>query len=378
MTTTIFQLINDEWETAEAGNGCSNPQLIICFGSKKRLAQKNIYELVHKKFPAANICMCSTAGEIYNNTVQDDSFIAISLAFQSTRVKTAAVNIRDHKNSFDAAFALVKKLPLQGLTNILVFSDGSMINGSELVKGLNDAVDNKILITGGLAGDGSEFISTLVGLNKQPSQGNVVAIGFYGDKLQVTHGSQGGWDMFGPEREVTRSEGNRLFEIDDKSALELYIKYLGPDADRLPGSALLFPLSVILPGSSEPVVRTILSIDKEQQTMTFAGDIPQGSMVRFMKANFDNITSAASAAAQHTRTGQVHDNVFSLLVSCVGRKLILGARIDEEVEAVQETLGLNTSVAGFYSYGEIAPSNEGGRCQLHNQTMTITSFYEHA
>jgi hypothetical protein len=110
--------------------------------------------------------------------------------------------------------------------------------------------------------------------------------------------------------------------------------------------------------------------------MTFAGDVPVGSKVRLMKANFDNLTDAASRAASNTISGHNVKPDFSLLVSCVGRKLVLGPRIEEEVEAVCETIGKNIPVAGFYSYGEISPFNEGGSCQLHNQTMTITSFYE--
>ena len=378
MKTVIFQLEGDEWISDNLTNvsNAATAGLVLCFASKKKLADATIYATVSKKFPGAQIAMCSTAGEIFHDAVHDDSLVAAAIQFNDTTVQTASVNIADFKNSYDAAGALVKKLTSKNLVNILIFSDGNLVNGSELVKGLNDAAENKILITGGLAGDSSDFKSTLVGLNQQPSEGNIVAIGFYGDKISVTHGSQGGWDTFGPEREVTKSSGNKLFEIDNKNALALYIKYLGPDADQLPGSALLFPLSVIIPGSPQPVVRTIISIDNEQRSMTFAGDIPEGSKVRFMKANFDKLTSAAAKAAQQTLLGKKTKPGFSLLVSCVGRKIILGARIDEEVEAVIESLGDETPVAGFYSYGEISPFNEGGACRLHNQTMTITSFYE--
>lgn len=376
MKTTLFQLSGDNL-IAQAGQQTDKaPQLIMCFAAKDKLANPGIYAILNKKFPGAQIVMCSTAGEIFHESVQDNTLIAAAMQFDNTNIQTAAINIADYPNSYDAAWSLVKKLPLEGIVNILIFSDGSIVNGSELVKGLNDAAGNKVLITGGLAGDGANFNSTLVGLNEQPSQGNIVAVGFYGDKIAVTHGSQGGWDTFGPEREVTRSSGNKLFEIDNKNALELYIRYLGPDADQLPGSALLFPLSVTIPGSPQPVVRTILSIDKELQSMTFAGDIPEGSKVRFMKANFDKLTAAASKAALQTTLGKKGKPEFSLLVSCVGRKLILGGRIDEEVEAVIESLGDATPVAGFYSYGEISPFNDGGDCRLHNQTMTITSFYE--
>lgn len=378
MKTAIFKLCADEWAAHPQSDNYDyeKAQLVLCFASKDILAKEGVYEKIKKKFPSSQISLCSTAGEIFHDIVEDNSLIASALFFDTTNIQTAVVNINDFNNSYDAATALIKKLPLKDLSYILVLSDGSLVNGGDLVKGLNDAAENKILITGGLAGDGPNFASTLVGLNSQPSQGTIIAIGFYGNKIIVTHGSQGGWDTFGPERIVTSSSGNILFEIDDKNALGIYEKYLGPDADQLPGSALLFPLSVIIPGSNQPVTRTILSIDREKNSMTFAGDIPEGSKVRFMKANFDNLSAAASNAAQNTLGKDKTTPSFSLLISCVGRKLILGPRIDEEVEAVKETLGDHTAISGFYSYGELSPFNEGGDCQLHNQTMTITSFYE--
>jgi hypothetical protein len=261
------------------------------------------------------------------------------------------------------------------LCYILVLSDGSLVNGSELTKGLSTQFDKNVLITGGLAGDGPHFESTLSGLNQQPKEGEIIAIGFYGENLKVTHGSQGGWDIFGLEKRVTNSSANILVELENQNALDLYKKYLGDEAEKLPGAALLYPLSVIIPGTDKPVVRTILSINEQEKSMTFAGDIPVGSKVRFMKANFERLTLAASEAAQITSANNILPD-FSLLISCVGRKLVLGEKTVDEVKAVSETFNNEVIMAGFYSYGEISPFNEGGQCQLHNQTMTITSFYE--
>lgn len=377
MKTQLFQLSGDQWLAPGQSpvNDSFNASLVMCFAAKQILARSDIYQQIADRFPGAAISMCSTAGEIFQDTVHDDSLVAVAMQFEHTTISTASVNIADHANSHEAGMALISKLPATGIAGILVFSDGSLVNGSELVTGLNKAA-GETLITGGLAGDGANFVSTLVGLNEQPSEGNIVAIGFYGNHIRIKHGSQGGWDLFGPEREVTRSQGNKLFEIDHKSALDLYKKYLGPDAENLPGSALMFPLAVTKSDSKEPIVRTILSIDHEQHSMTFAGDIPEGSKVRFMKANFDKLTAAAYGAAQNTLLPDGLQPAFSLLVSCVGRKLILGPRIEEEVEAVTESVGIETPIAGFYSYGEISPFNDGGECRLHNQTMTITSFYE--
>ncbi len=378
MKTSLYKYAFNTWTKYSKNilNDDLEANLVLCFGNKKILSQNDIYHSINQKFRNAEILMCSTAGEIYQDSVSDDTMVVTALQFEKTKFKTSQINIADYENSYEAAKSLINLLPQNDLTYILVISDGSVVNGSELVKGLNDATNDKVLVTGGLAGDDANFVSTLVGLNEQPSTGKIAAIGFYGDNLIVSHGSQGGWDTFGPERLVTLSEGNVLFEIDYKNALELYTKYLGPDAKDLPGSALLFPLSVIIPGKNQPVVRTILSIDNNKNSMTFAGDIPIGSKVRFMKANFDKISTAASNAAQNTLVKQNQNPQFALLISCVGRKLALGSRIDEEVESVNELFKNNTLLSGFYSYGEISPFNEGGSCQLHNQTMTITSFYE--
>jgi hypothetical protein len=184
--------------------------------------------------------------------------------------------------------------------------------------------------TGGLAGDAASFNSTLVGLNTAPQEKSIVAIGFYGENLQVGFGSVGGWDNFGAERLVTRSKGNVLYELDGQSALELYKMYLGEKAAELPGSALLFPLGMKFGDDFETIVRTVSSVDDANGSMTFAGDIPEGCYVRLMKANFDKLIDGARLAAEHSLADTSSENRLAVLISCVGRKLILGQRVDEK------------------------------------------------
>ena len=354
----------------------TNAGLVLCFGAKSLLSGDSVFAMLKEKFPKAEIAICSTSGEIFHTEVMDDTLSITAIEFEQTKVVPKQIRIESFTNSYEAGKALISQFDPAGLSYILVLSDGNHVNGSELVRGMNEIAGEQVLITGGLAGDGSEFSSTLVGLNNNAEEGLIAGIGFYGDKLRVQHGSQGGWETFGLEKLVTRSNANELFEIENYSALELYKQYLGPEAEGLPGSALLFPLTVKLPGTEEPVVRTILSIDDKKGSMIFAGDIPEGSKVRFMKANFDKLTNAASGAAAltHHNTDTYPD--LALLISCVGRKLILKSRTEEEVEAVNEVFGHQTLLAGFYSYGEISPLKNGGRCALHNQTMTITTFHE--
>jgi hypothetical protein len=304
--------------------------------------------------------------------------VVTAISFNKTTCKAVVTQVQEHANSFETGQHLLKTLQATDLSSVFVISDGTKINGSELVMGFNEDNVNNIPITGGLAGDAARFIRTLVGLNSTPTVGNVVAVGFYGKNLKLGHGSFGGWDEFGHERNITKSDKNVLFEIDGRNALDLYKEYLGPYVDELPGSALLFPLSAKLPGATDAVVRTILSVDENDKSMTFAGNLPEGSKVRLMKANFDKLIEGSSTAAQYSFeniTGTKPD--LAILISCVGRKLVLQERVDEEVEAAKDIFGDGTAITGFYSYGEISPFNPSSRCELHNQTMTITTFSEY-
>lgn len=350
--------------------------IVLCFGSKSMLSIEGIYEKIRIKFLKSEIVLCTTSGEIINDTVLDESIIITVLEFEKTDVKTTMINIKDFENSVDPAEIIFNTLDNDDLSYLMVFSDGHLVNGSKLVKEFNRLSSGRVLITGGLAGDGTNFNSTYVGLNCQPTEGNILAIGFYGQNIEVTHGSSGGWERFGLDKLVTKSTENKLFELDNKKALDIYKQYLGVEAANLPSSALLFPLAVFLDDKNEPVVRTILSISEEEQSMTFAGDIPEGCIVQFMRANLNNITSAAHDAAVQSGFKSAHHPEFALLISCVGRKIILGHRVSEEVEAVRSYFGESTNLSGFYSYGEICPINDLSNCNLHNQTMTITTFNE--
>jgi hypothetical protein len=205
----------------------------------------------------------------------------------------------------------------------------------------------------------------------------ITAIGFYGDKIKIGYGSFGGWDSFGMERLITKSKNNVLYELDGEPALALYKSFLGSQAVNLPSSGLLFPLSLRVSEDHAPVVRTILAVNEEDQSLTFAGDLPEGSYVRLMKANIDRLIEGAVAAA-NTSVAPFENAKpdFAVLISCVGRKLVLKQMVEEEVEGVKNILGDNTAITGFYSYGEISPFEKDTRCELHNQTMTITTFTE--
>ncbi|RYU96373.1 FIST signal transduction protein [Emticicia agri] len=372
------KFVNKEWKeiSTEERFSAAKAQLVLAFGERKLLETHDPYPFLHQEYPSAEIIINSTSGEIYDDSVHDDSIIVTAIEFDKTTVKTTKIDIHNHTESFRAGEAIAHDLKGDDLAAILVISDGGKVNGSKLIEALNIATNHEIPISGGLAGDAGRFEKTLVGLNEQPIEGRIVGIGLYGKDLKTGHGTMGGWDVFGPEREVTESEYNVLYKIGDKAALDLYKEYLGKYAKELPGAALLFPLSMRVKPDSEPIVRTILTIDEDKKSMTFAGELPKGAMVRFMKANFDHLIEASSTAAQGSIKNMGKSPELALLVSCVGRKLVLGQRTEEEVEAARDIFGKETVITGFYSYGEISPLRPDAQCELHNQTMTITTFSE--
>jgi len=368
---------NTGWETLRTSDFKSDEcNLVIAFGSSELLSDHRIYETVRNEYPKADILMNTTSGEIYDIQVNDETISLTAICFEKTSVKTAVVRIGNVGSSYEAGKELASMLDTHQLKNVLVISDGQQVNGSDLVTGLQEFLPSGTIITGGLAGDGTRFKTTLVGLNETPAEGRIVAVGFYGDSLSISYGSIGGWDTFGPERLITRSKANVLYELDDKPALDIYRKYLGESANELPGSGLLFPLSIRMPGSSQSVVRTILAIDEDEKSVTFAGNMPEGTYAQLMKANMDRLIEGASDAAQNSIRNVLKKPDLAILISCVGRKLVLDQRIEEEVEVIRAIYGNDTAISGFYSYGEISPSFNFMKCELHNQTMTVTTFTE--
>lgn len=375
------------WLPAELVAANMSAQLVLAFGATDVLRRPELAAQIRNSYPAACVFGCSTAGEICDSRVSDDSLVLTAVKFEKTVVTSAWVSLVEVPNSFEAGERLAQRLPRsithpatgqdEPLVHVLALTDGLKVNGSDFVEGLTRHLPAGVSLTGGLAGDGDRFSTTLVFRDGVPETDTVAAIGLYGNHLKVGFGSLGGWDPFGPERLVTRSMANVLYELDGHSALGLYKRYLGEHAQGLPATGLLFPLSVRTHNGAAPLVRTILAVDEEEQSLTFAGDVPQGAYARLMKANFDRLIDGAAGAARasHLPIG-AGDPELALLISCVGRKLVLQQRTDDEVEAVRDVLGQRPTLAGFYSYGEISPFAPGASCELHNQTMTITTLSE--
>jgi hypothetical protein len=374
---TFFYTNENAWSLPVLPDLDSGRTAIFVFAAPEYLNDLDPIEALKSSFPASKIIGCSSAGEILHTSVSDGAIVVAALRFEETELKTTSAPVHTSKESFDAGQSVGQELISDDLKGVFVLSPGTDVNGSELIKGICSIIPPTIPITGGLAGDGGRFERTWTLLDGDLHTDQVVALGFYGEHIHIGYGSGGGWDIFGPERRITDSSGNVLYALDNKPALTLYKRYLGERASGLPATALLFPLAIRNEGvDGREVVRTILAVDEEMQSMTFAGDIPSGCMARLMKANVDRLIDGALAAAEKAR--QVNHNgnkMLSIAVSCVGRRFVMGGRTDEELEVTHECMPPGTHQIGFYSYGEIAPVDEKAS-DLHNQTMTLTTIIE--
>lgn len=356
------------------------PHLVLAFAPDTALARPGFARELQHAFPTAQLVGCSSAGEIGNHGVTSGAVVLTALHFRRPNFHVAQVALTSMAGSHAAGAALGRALARPDLKAVLLFCPGVGINGSALLQGLASAVGPQVLLSGGLAGDDGKFTQTWTLCDGVADSQAVVGIGLFGEHWRISHGSFGGWQPFGPARRVTRCEGNVLFELDGQPALDVYRRYLGEYAAGLPATGLLFPFSMLGEDRNEVgLIRTILGLDEAANSLTLAGEIIPNGYLRLMHASNDALVDGAETAAHaafepHADEGRG----LALLVSCVGRKLVMGGRVEEEIEAVSQVFGSRAQLAGFYSNGEISPTQGAMSCALHNQTMTITFLNERA
>lgn len=365
----------NKWVYHNEKTQLNNP-LVLVFADRHLLEKASTIEDIKNEFPYEHIVYGSSAGEVIDVNVVSNSVTVLAIDFEKAKFVVETENILKHnKDTEKAAEALSKKIPQEGLKHLLIISEGSYVSGSALIRGLYKGLTEKTPITGGLCGDGGNFEKTLVSYKEKPKEGEIVLIGLYGESLEVSFASFCSFTPFGPIRTITKAEGNMVYEIDDKPALDLYTDYLG-DKAKQPQFTLLYPLFTKVPGKNDGVVRTILSVDNEKNALIFPDDMPQGSIVQLMMVSQDAIAEGANKAAGVAMQERKTKPELAFIVSCIGRKLVMNQRVEEEIEQVAEVVGTQAVLGGFYSYGEIGPFTKNQLCELHNETMALTLISE--
>ncbi len=349
--------------------------LVLIFCHRKLLEDISWIERWGLKEKGRDYVCISTAGEYSDDGPMLKGVVVNDLVLEHSQHKIWGMKKKEGQDSFSLGKEIYEKVEKENLKFLWLFSDGHIINGEDLMNGFDSVNENKIRVSGGMAGDGADFEKTIVGMNGETGEGYVAVIGFYGDRIHESDAYCGGWWQFGPIKTVTKSKDNVVYEINNEVALDFYKKYLGEESESLPESALLFPLCIMDDEMQELVTRTILSIDMENGSMVFAGNVPEGSHVKMMRASTDELVEASGKAASQIDepTGQKGDR-FTLLVSCVGRRLVYGDRVDEEFLAVKSLIK-DSLIGGFFSYGEFS-ADSNNKNLLHNQTLCISEIFE--
>ncbi len=350
--------------------------VVFYFGGRQALEDRSLYPSLRATFPNAILTGCSTGGQIGGEGLSDEPVVGLAMSMERSTARLARLPISEALDSFAAGVRIGRELRAPNLAGIIVLTDGLMVNGGDLAAGIASAVPPGTPVAGGMAGDGERFEATLVGANCSPVAGVVAAVGFYGKHITMNAMGGGGWSAFGPRRQITRASRNVVYELDGRPALELYTTYLAEEATLLPASGLRFPMMIRDPGGGRELIRTLLSINRATGSITFAGNMPEGWSAQLMRASSEKLREAAFLAASDLRNRHASPPDAALLFSCIGRRMFLGQRTDDEIDAVRDSLGGGVPVAGFYSYGEFAPLAGAGQVELHNQTMTVMTITE--
>lgn len=354
----------------------TNANLIFC--AYDRVASFEEYaRALNDKFPNSQIVGFTTAGHFFNETIHDSEAIYSAIQLEQSEVVCQSFNLNDFDSSEHLGVQIGRAFEkIEHLKGLTIISDGSVIDGTDLMRGINARINSSIPVFGGMAGDQGRFEETHVGLNEMPKPGNTVAIGFVGDRIQVKAACQDGWSKMGMEFTITKSEGNILYELDNENAYNTLYRLLeSQNEEEFAVNTIRYPFQLSTAEKND-IIRTPLAIDHENKVITYAGHMPQGQNVSLMKATAMDLLDCASGASEKIDPKK-EENAFAMAISCLGRRAVLDDLANEEYAEVKGVFGEKTNVFGFYSYGEYSRlNNENNHCLLHNQTFTVALVTE--
>lgn len=361
------------------------PDTLIVFGSC-RFDHKKLLAGITSVTGDIPMVGGTTAGEISTSGFTTQSVVIMALSSPGLEFSTG-IGLHMSKDERNCSAALAKKiLKESSMTNVLsllIFPNGMGGDGIKVIEGFHQVLGTEIEIVGGYLGDDERFENTFQYYNGKVYKDAIPALLISGEKgFETGIGVRSGFESIGNRLYCTDSEGNIVKKFDDERALDLYKEFLGEErSKRLPGICLEYPFGLIdekvsIAGKEYFQLRCGLNVDHKNGTITLAASIPKGSAITLTTASRGEIINGAKLAARQAREalkGAVPQAI--LMFSCVGRKLVLGRRTQEEVDAVRKILGENVPIMGFYTYGEIGPIDklreELAAAKFHNETVVL-------
>jgi hypothetical protein len=318
---------------------------------------------------------CTTSGEISSegqsiNSAVLGGIVSGSIEFEFVRVQGL------RKDSEAAGRKLVASLSTTP-RYLQIFSDGLTGNGCALLKGITDSFGINVPVAGGAAGDNGDFRKTLQFDRGRIYSDAVCGIAFYGD-FQLGTAVRSGWMPIGLSKQVTKAHGKVVYELNGEPALNVFERFLGQHAEKLPAIGVEYPLGFMKPASGvqqdhQYILRATMSVDRKERSITFAGEIPEGAMVNLTCGDKDSVLAATDIAAREARSA-IGDATPEIIFcySCMARRIVLGSRIGEEIDRIRMQFGPQVPILGFYSYGEYCPIGAAACNNLHNETITLS------
>lgn len=336
---------------------------------------KNLLKGVHDVVNTDNLLGCTTDGEISSEGLSSGSAVLVGIVTDRIDFHLSAVENLS-RNCESAGRKLALGLP-KSTRYLQLFSDGITGNGCAILRGISSVFGEDLPVSGGTAGDDGRFVQTWQFAGSRMLTDAAVAVGFSGD-FQLGIGLKSGWTSIGLTKTVTASSGNKLFELNGEPALKVYERFLGKYAHKLPSIGVEYPLGLIRLGehmgeTDYSLLRATMSVNREEGSITFAGEIPEGAEVSLTCGDIASVLHASEEAARLALSDLGDARVAMIFCySCMARKIVLGSRTGEEIALIRQAIGLHLPIAGFYTYGEYSPMRCHSASFLHNETATVS------
>ncbi len=320
----------------------------------------------------------TTSGEFIDGEIGEGSCVIMLLDLKPAHFRIIFSETGEHSTLENAIQLGIEGKKTFSNPAFIIASGWLSQDGEQIIEGITKGFGNDVPIFGGMAGDDLKLEGPVVFTNKSNSDKGLLGLIIDEEKVEINGIATCGWKAIGTTKTITKSEGNIVYTIDDKPALDTIIKYLGVDIDFNAGKEIVTQIGAYYPLQMErenvaPVMRTAMFANREDRSLICAGNVPQGAKVRFsLPPDFDAIEKVVEECQGLKKETQPEADAL-IMFSCISRNLSFGILMKEEIEQVQQVWG--APMAGFFSYGEYGKSKTG-KHEFHNNTCCVVALKE--